>query len=127
MKGSFVRIAAALATVVLVSACSESTSSPSSASSIASQELAAAFLSTPAGYSSTDNTFSGSGDAGEPWMPDRGERDDDGHMMGGGLGPEFFGGVAVGHDFDHGPFGFGYFLFNCSFSSTSGRVTCQPV
>lgn len=127
MKGSFPRAAAVLATVLLVAACSESTSSPSAASSIASQELVAAFNSTPAGYSSTDNTFSASGDAGEPWMPNRGDRDDGG-MMGGGLGPDFFGGVAVGHDFDHGPFGFGYyFLFNCTFSSTTGVDTCQPV
>lgn len=60
-------------------------------------------------------------------MPDRSAKDDDGHMMGGGIGPEFFGGVAVGHGFDRGPFGFGYFLFNCTFSSTDGRVTCAPV
>ncbi len=127
MKGSSLRIAAAIAVVLAVSACSDSTSSTSSTSSVASQELAAAFLSTPAGFSSTDNTFSAGGDAGEPWMPDRGARDDDAHMMGGGIGPEFFGGVAVGHDFDHGPFGFGYVLFNCTFSSTTGRDTCQPV
>ena len=127
MKGSTVRIAAAVVAVLVVSACSDSTSSTSLTSSVASQELTAAFLSTPAGYSSTDNSFSASGDAGEPWMPDRGAKDDDAHMMGGGMGPEFFGGVAVGHDYDHGPFGFGYFLFNCTFSSTTGRDTCQPV
>ncbi|HEY7234046.1 MAG TPA: hypothetical protein VH539_07840 [Gemmatimonadaceae bacterium] len=57
-------------------------------------------------------------------MPDRSAHDD-GNMMGGGMGPEFFGGAAFGRGFDHGPFGFGYFLFNCSFSSTTGRVTCD--
>lgn len=128
MKGSSLRIAAAIAAVVAVAACSDSTSSTSTTSSVASQELTAAFLSTPAGYSSTDNTFSASGDSGEPWMPDRSARDDDGHMMAGGLGPDFLGGIAVGHDFDHGPFGFGeFFLFNCTFSSTTGRDVCQPV
>jgi hypothetical protein len=127
MKGFSLTIAAAIAVVLTVVACSDSTSSTSSTPSAASQELAAAFLSTPAGFSSTDNTFSAGGDAGEPWMPDRSAKDDDGHMMGGGLGPEFFGGVAVGHDFDHGPFGFGYFLYNCTFSSTTGRDVCQPV
>src|SRR5690348_10117314 len=127
MKGSILRFSAAVAAVFVVSACSDSTSSTSSTPSVASLELTAAFLSTPAAFSSTDNTFAASGDAGEPWMPDRGSRDDDSHMMGGGLGPEFFGGVAVGHDYDHGPFGFGYFLYNCTFSSATGRDTCQPV
>ena len=48
-------------------------------------------------------------------------------MMAGGLGPEFLGGVGMGHGFDHGPFGFGFFLANCTFSSTTGVVTCADV
>ena len=125
MKGSTLRIVAASAAIFVVAACSDSSTSPTS--TLASRELTAAFLSTPAGFSSTDNSFASAADAGEPWMPDRNARDDDGRMMGGGVGPEFFGGVAIGHDYDHGPFGFGYFLFNCTFSSTTGRVSCQPV
>lgn len=126
MRLSPVRILAAAGTLLFIAACSDSTTS-TPPSSVASQELTAAFLTTPAGFSSTENTFSANSDAGEPWMPDRSAHDDDGNMMGGGMGPEFFGGAAFGRGFDHGPFGFGYFLFNCSFSSTSGRVTCEDV
>lgn len=125
MKRSSFLLLAAAGTLITVAACSDSSTSPTQ-SSIASQELTAAFQSTPAGFSSTENSFSASGDDGEPWMPDR-EARDDGHMMGGVMGPEFFGGAAFGRGFDHGPFGFGYFLFNCSFSSTTGRVTCEDV
>jgi hypothetical protein len=123
MRLSPVRILAAAGTLLFMAACSDSSTSPAR-SSVASQELTAAFLSTPAGFSSTENTFSANSDDGEPWMPDRSAHDD-GNMMGGGMGPEFFGGAAFGRGFDHGPFGFGYFLFNCSFSSTTGRVTCD--
>jgi hypothetical protein len=125
MRLSPVRILAAAGTLLFMAACSDSSTSPAP-SSVASQELTAAFLSTPAGFSSTENTFSANSDDGEPWMPDRSAHDD-GNMMGGGMGPEFFGGAAFGRGFDHGPFGFGYFLFNCSFSSTTGRVTCDDV
>lgn len=108
--------------IAAAAACSDSTSPSASTSPL----LVAAFLSTPAGFSSTNNTFSASGDAGEPWMPDRGAHDDGG-MMGGGLRPEFFGGVGMGHGWDRGPFGLDDFLENCTLSSTTGRVTCPDV
>lgn len=108
--------------IVAAAACSDSTSPSGSTSPL----LVAAFLSTPAGFSSTSNTFSASSDDGEPWMPDRGARDD-GDMMGGGLRPEFFGGIPVGRGWDRGPFGLGELLENCTFSSTTGRVTCADV
>src|SRR4051812_24275954 len=85
----------AVVPLLVAAACSESTS-PTSGSSA----LAAAFLSTPAGFSSTDNTFASSADAGEAWMPDRNAREDEGAMMGGGLGPEFFGGAVFGRGWD---------------------------
>ena len=109
----------AAAAIAAIAACSDSTSPSNRTSPL----LVAAFLSTPAGFSSTDNSFSASGDAGEPWMPDRGARDDGG-MMGGGLRPEFFGGIGIGRGWDRGPFGLGDFLENCTLSSTTGRVTC---
>jgi hypothetical protein len=112
----------AAAAIAVTTACSDSTSPSGGTSPL----LVAAFLSTPAGYSSTDNSFSASGDAGEPWMPDRGARDDGG-MMGGGLRPEFFGGVGLGRGWDRGPFGLGELLENCTFSSSTGRVTCADV
>lgn len=110
----------AAAGIVAVVACSDSTS-PTSTSSL----LAAAFLTTPAGFSATDNTFAAAGDAGTAWMPDRNAHDDGG-MMGGGLRPEFFGGLALGRGWDHGPFGLSDFLSNCTLG-TSGRVTCPDV
>ncbi|HZI40594.1 MAG TPA: hypothetical protein VFD67_02805 [Gemmatimonadaceae bacterium] len=125
MKGTPFRILATVAVLFAVGACADSTSSTSP--SLASQELSAAFLSTPAGFSSTDNTFAPTSDIGQAWMPDRNGHDDDSHMMGGGLRPEFFGGVAFGRGWDHGPFGFGLLLANCTLSSTTGRVTCPDV
>src|SRR4051812_47259519 len=120
MTRSIGRILVALA-IVVATACSDSTS-PTSASPL----LAAAFLSTPAGFSATDNSFSPLGDAGEAWRPDRNARDGGG-MMGGGMRPEFFGGVPLGRGWDRGPFGLSDFLSSCTLSTTSGRVTCPDV
>jgi hypothetical protein len=111
-------LAVAVATITLA-ACADSTS-PSAA---ASAFLDAAYSSTPAGFSSTDNTYSAGADMGEAWRPDRNAHFGGG-MMGGGLGPEFFGGVGLGRGFDRGPFGFGFLLSNCTFSSTTGSVSC---
>lgn len=111
----------AVASAMSVVACSDSTS-PTSNSPL----LAAAFLSTPAGFTSTDNSFSAGGDAGQAWMPDRNARDDGG-MMGGGLRPEFLGGVQLGRGWDRGPFGFLEFFSACTLSTTTGRVTCPDV
>ena len=125
MKCLRFRAVTAAAALVAIAACADSTSSTSP--SLASQELSAAFLSTPAGFSSTDNTFVPSSDVGQAWMPDRNGRDDDNHMMGGGMRPEFFGGVGLGRGWDHGPFGFALLPSNCTFSSTTGRVSCPDV
>jgi len=125
MKASPLRFLAIVSVLLAVAACADSTSSTSP--SIASQELSAAFLSTPAGFSSTDNTFAPASDIGQAWMPDRSGHDDDAHMMGGGLRPEFFGGIGFGRGWDRGPFGFAELLANCTFSSTTGRVSCPDV
>lgn len=103
--------------------CSSDSTSPSPA---AAAFLDAAFSTTPAAYSSTDNTFAPSADMGEAWRPDRNAHFGDG-MMGGGLGPAFFGGIGLGRGFDHGPFGFGFLLSNCTYSSTTGVVSCPDV
>lgn len=125
MRGLPFRAVTAAAAFLAVAACADSTSSTSP--SLASQELSAAFLSTPAGFSSTDNTFAPSSDMGQAWMPDRNGHDDDDHMMGGGLRPEFFGGVGFGRGWDRGPFGFAVLLSNCTLASTTGRVSCPDV
>lgn len=110
------------AAIVATVACSDSTTTPSNLSSL----LIPAFQSTPAGYSSTDNSFSSGSDAGIPWRPDKNARDDGG-MMGGGLRPEFFGGMGLARGWDRGPFGLSDFPTICVFSSTTGRVTCPDV
>jgi|SRR5690348_266367 len=110
------------AALFTATACKDSTA-PSPFSPL----LAAAFLSTPAGFSSTDNSFSVSGDRGEPWMPDRGAHQLGAEMMGGGLRPDFLGGVGMGRDWHEGPFGSDDFSNNCTFASTSGVVTCATV
>jgi hypothetical protein len=48
-------------------------------------------------------------------------------MMGGGLRPEFLGGVPLGRGWDHGPFGLSDFLANCTLSATTGRVSCPDL
>ena len=116
------QVLAVAVAAITIAACSDSTS-PSAA---ASAFLDAAYSTTPAGFSSTDNTYSASADMGEPWRPDRNERFG-GDMMGGGLGPEFFGGIGLGRGFDRGPFGFGFLLSNCTFASSTGTVTCPDV
>ncbi len=60
-------------------------------------------------------------------MPDQNAREDEGAMMGGGLGPEFFGGAVFGRGWDQGPFGFRDFLSSCTLSSATGRVSCPDV
>ena len=110
------------AALVTATACNDSTA-PSSSSPL----LSAAFLSTPAGFSSTDNSFDTNGDMGEPWMPDRGARNLGSEFMGGGLRADFFGGIGMGRDWHDGPFGLGEYLANCTFSASTGVVTCPTV
>jgi hypothetical protein len=111
----------ALGAIVAAAACSDTTS-PAGTSSL----LTAAFLSTPAGFSSTDNSFAAGGDAGIPWRPDRNAHEDGG-LMGGGMRPEFFGGLGLERGWDRGPFGMSDFLSNCTLSSSTGRVSCPDV
>lgn len=99
--------------------------------------LTDALISLPAGFTSTSNTF-GSGDgSATAFMPSAQDRSDGrggpgghgGHdggpgMLGGGLGPDFVGGIGFGRGHDHGPFGFGGLSGDCTFSSATGRVSC---
>src|SRR5436853_308292 len=47
-----------------------------------------------------------------------------GLLMGGGLGPDFIGGIPFGHDRGHGPFGTLRIPDDCSFDVTSERIGC---
>jgi len=82
--------------------------------------LQAAFETLPLGYGAAQSSFSGGAEG--AWGP--GDRGQGGHgMIGGGLGPGFFGGPHEGR----GPFGGGPPPgTNCVFSAGTGRVTCDP-
>jgi hypothetical protein len=91
------------------------------------------FAQSAAGFGETNNSFVAGLDAFAPWMPpafgatmDRFHRTSD--FMGGGLADDFDGAGAFA-TFGHGPFDGGPFApiranKNCTFSSSTGRVTC---
>jgi hypothetical protein len=116
----------AVAAIALLGVACLDTTSPSSSV----LTLSDALVTLPAGYSTTNNTFASDGGSGGAFLPPlRGhENEMGGHgMMGGGMGPDFLGGVGFGRGFDGGPFGFGHLNSNCTFSSGTGRVSCPPV
>lgn len=124
MKGLLQRVSIA-AMALVAFACLDTTSPSSSLLSISD-----ALVTLPAGFSSTNNTFtSDNGTTGAFLPPERGHDGRRGGrgMMGGGMGPDFLGGIGFGRGFDHGPFGFGGLGSDCTFSSTTGRVTCPAV
>jgi len=93
-----------------------------------------ALLSTTAGFSNVTSSFSTTADSGHGWGPEGPRGGGPGHdgpgrgdMMGGGLGPDFAGGMGMGpggHDGAHGPFA-GYGLpSTCTYAASTGRVTC---
>lgn len=119
----------AVAIALLSAACTDTTS-PSDADLL----LADAFLSVPAGFSTTTNSFNGDGTEGAfmPRMDGRGgngggPRGEGGAGLMGGLSPHFLGGIGFGRGFGHGPFRFGPLSSDCAFSSSTGRVTCPAV
>lgn len=110
--------------------------------------LGPAFQTIPAGFSANSNSFDPGGDAGEAFMPSglvgigfqggpggqggRGKGEHHGFgegglrglLMGGGLAPEFKGLVGFGKGKGRGPFGSFNLPDACTFSSTTGVVTC---
>jgi hypothetical protein len=131
MKRGIAQSVVIAAATLVVAACIDMTSPSSSDSALS---LSSAFVSLPAGFTLTDNSFAGDGSTGGAFMPsfDHGGRghgppmgDVGGHgAMGGGFGPDFLGGVGFGRGFGHGPFGGGALHGTCSFSSSTGVVTC---
>lgn len=138
------RRAGALLTILgaaAVGACAEGSTSPASAAAAA--VLDNAFASASPGYDQHASSYDASGQTGT-WAPERG--DGDGHggrgghggdrlgfggFMGGGVLDAFLGGPAGGFG-RRGPFGgpFGGAAFTdstCTYSASSGRVTCAPV
>jgi hypothetical protein len=146
MRNYPIRLIAAAGVIAMIAACSDSTA-PSSA---ASATLATAFSAAPAGFAQLTSSFAADSDEGafEPQFHDEhGPDDNDRHgdhdgfggpggddgpktphdgligLMGGGLGGAFLGdGLEAG--FGHGKFGRGELADDCTFSSTTGQVTC---
>jgi hypothetical protein len=101
---------------VLATGCAESASGPQEEAI----DLDAAFTSTPLGFSSTTSTFSSTSDAGGYRPHGPGSQHHGGpDFMGGGMHPDFLGGLPGGRPFDHpGPGA------ECSYSAGTGVVTC---
>ena len=124
MKGSIQRLTVA-AVALVAFACLDTTSPSSSLLAISD-----ALVTLPAGFTSTNNTFAPDNNTSGAFLPpQRGhEMGMGGHgMMGGGMGPDFLGGIGFGRGFDGGPFGFGRLTSDCTFSSSNGRVSCPAV
>ena len=142
------RLTAGAGAVVIGAACADVGSTPSADVTGAG----AAFESVPAGFSSTSNTFDVAGDLGEAFHPKRGDgsfdaaaapgrdrehddrkkdrphRDRFGFLMGGGLGPDFIGGIGFVPGLGLlGPFRVDSVGPSCVFSSSTGLVTCGPI
>jgi hypothetical protein len=124
------------AVAVSLVACNEATSP-------ASNEVMvdAAFLTTPAGFNEVNSSFAPEGAPNLAFMPGmergpglagpRGPRGGFGMMggpgggvMGGGLHLDFVGGVPFGRGPRHGPLAQHNDNANCTFSSTTGDITC---
>lgn len=97
--------------------------------------LSDGFATSTAGFSQTDNSFVADADFFLGFMPlgwgkSAGSFNRGFDLMGGGLGPDFDGG-GLFFDLGHAAFGGGPFAprapKNCTFSSSTGRVTCPPV
>ena len=126
----------ALATsIVALAACNDSTG-PDDLS------LGSAFSTAPAGFNEvTSSMAAGDASAGLPWQPEHGRGGPRsgrgmgapgiggpgmGGFMGGGVDPNFLGGVGPGRGPGHGPFATGD-ASNCTFSAATGDVTCTPI
>src|SRR5688500_16948751 len=91
-----------------------------------------AFQTVPAGFGANSTSFETSADAGTAFMPGGDHHDGRGNarhgardlLMGGGLGPDFIGAIGFGHGRGRGPFGSFRLSDDCTFSATTGRVTC---
>lgn len=129
------RILPLLTAAALVAGCSESTD-PSTLAS-----LSAAFQSVPVGFDNAQHSFSGSsgGDSGNPeWGPQgdgRGGNHGPGRGHGGGPGFGGFMGGGLGRLFIGDGFGLGFgrgrgdgdLIGICSYSASTGRISCDPV
>lgn len=122
-RSHFRYLAAGAATVISLGACSDL------ASPFQRFALTDPFLTVPTGYESANSSFGGTSSSGTGmWIPQRGGGHGGGMgMMGGGLAPEFFGAGPGfgGGGHGRGPFGDPGASGTCSYSATTGTVTCS--
>ena len=133
-----ISIVSAAVLAVLTACSSDSATSPNAAKPLSpevSAMLSDGFATSTAGFSQTDNSYLAGGDffAGfSPmgWGMSFGSFNRGSMFMGGGLGVDYDGGGPF-FDLFRGPFGGGPFVprasKNCTFSSTTGRVTCPTL
>lgn len=131
-RSSTVTSAAVAALAVVVTACSEGTTQPE-ASTLAL--LADAYAMTAPGFDSLRTSFAADGFTGTfaprfrggarsgPFAGGPGLR----AFMGGGLRPDFVGGVAFGPGRGRGPFADDDALDGCTFDASTGIVQCAPL
>ena len=124
-------IPAAVLTTFAAACSSDRSTAPQAPSPQVAAMLSDGFATSTAGFSQTDNSYMSTGDNFAGFMPmgwgmsaglfSRGD------FMGGGLGLDFDGGGPF-FDFGHAEFNSGPFAprpgKNCTFSSSTGRVTC---
>jgi hypothetical protein len=124
--------------VVALAATAACTDLMSSRQAFQRPDLSAAYYTIPVAYSTTQSTYDASAEGTGAFMPhmDRGGMGHGpgpdmgggmGPMMGGGMGMDFMGGPGLGREFGRGPFGDPALnTSNCTFSSSTGRLTCTP-
>ncbi|MFN8583435.1 MAG: hypothetical protein U0163_20970 [Gemmatimonadaceae bacterium] len=112
------------AAIVTLAACSDPLTTTASRFA-----LTDAFLTVPVGFDAASSSFGATEGSGTGmWIPMRGHGGEHGMgMMGGGLGPEFFGAGPGfgGGPHGHGPFGEAGASGSCTFAATTGIVTCS--
>lgn len=127
-----IRSATLAALALSVGACADFLSTSGTPNATTSQALTAAFSTVPVGFSSNTSSYAGDTDGvASLWLPGpRGHAFGREGLMGGGLGPDFAGGIAAGRGFAHlGPFGGrfgGGHSCDGDFDASSGWFVCDP-
>jgi hypothetical protein len=116
----------AISAILAIAALAACTDYPPNGAANAPLSLAAGFASTPAGYGQLYSSFP-SNPAFSPFAPNFGSIGFGSlGFMGGGLGDAFLG-DGLGAGFGPGPFGNGALPGDCSYSSSTGIVTCTKM
>lgn len=126
MSRSRIFVVALTTSAMAMTAC-ENATSPEMMS------LGSAFTTVTAGFNEVSSSFAPGVEAGGlPWQPERGRGGPMGGrgpgmggIMGGGMDPNFLGGVGFGRGPERGPFAAAD-TAGCTFSAATGDITCGP-